>query len=309
MTLLKEQSKECKGKIFNIQRFSVNDGIGIRTIVFLKGCPLRCKWCSNPESQEVFNQLIYNEKNCIGCGRCIKKCTKNAIYYKDDKCKIDWDKCDSCGECTDECFGKALEIEGKEMTVEEVIDEIKKDYSHFLRSNGGLTISGGEPLMQGSFTKNLLLEAKKSGINTAIETTAYAKEEEVREILPLVDMFLLDIKSMDDEKHIKFTGVSNKIIIENARLIAEEGREVIIRVPIIPSFNDDKKSIREIARFVRELEVVDMINLLPYHKLGVNKYTSLGRQYELENLELLSEEKIESLKEEVLKEGLLCKIS
>lgn len=308
MTLLKEQNKECRGRVFNIQRFSVNDGVGIRTIVFLKGCPLKCKWCSNPESQESTIQLIYNEANCIKCGRCIKKCNKDAIYYEDNICKIHWDKCNNCGECVDSCFGKALELEGKDLTVEEVIIEIKKDYSHFLRSNGGLTISGGEPLMQKEFTRELLLEAKRNGINTAIETTAYAKEEDIKEILPLVDMFLLDIKSINNEKHIEFTGVSNEIILNNAKLIAKEGKEVIIRVPIIPKFNDDIKSIREIARFVRALEVVDMINLLPYHKLGVNKYRSLGRKYELDKLELLTEEKIARLKKEVVKEGLLCKI-
>lgn len=308
MTLLKEQNKECRGRVFNIQRFSVNDGVGIRTIVFLKGCPLKCKWCSNPESQESAIQLIYNEVNCIKCGRCIKKCNKDAIYYEDNICKIRWDKCNNCGECVDSCFGKALELEGKDLTVEEVIIEIKKDYSHFLRSNGGLTISGGEPLMQKEFTRELLLEAKRNGINTAIETTAYAKEEDIKEILPLVDMVLLDIKSINNEKHIEFTGVSNEIILNNAKLIAKEGKEVIIRVPIIPKFNDDIKSIREIARFVRALEVVDMINLLPYHKLGVNKYKSLGRKYELDKLELLTEEKIVRLKKEVVKEGLLCKI-
>lgn len=308
MTLLKEQNKECKGRVFNIQRFSVNDGVGIRTIVFLKGCSLKCKWCSNPESQEKKIQLIYNEANCIKCGRCINKCDKNAIYYEDNICKIDWDKCNNCGECVDSCFGNALELEGKDLTVKEVIQEVKKDYSHFLRSDGGLTISGGEPLMQKEFTKALLLEAKSNGINTAMETTAYAKESDIREILPLVDMFLLDIKSIDNDKHIKFTGVSNEVILNNAKLIAKEGKEVIIRVPVIPEFNDDIKSIKEIAKFVRELEVIDMINLLPYHKLGVNKYKSLGRKYELDELQLLTEEKIERLKKEVIKEGLLCKI-
>lgn len=312
MILSREQNKQCNitGRVFNIQKFSVNDGPGIRTIVFLKGCPLRCKWCSNPESQNKEFQLMYNNQNCIECYKCVQTCGKYAIEKNNSgkKLKINRNICDDCGKCVEKCYSEALVMSGKNMTIEEVIKEVKKDSAQFRRSKGGLTISGGEPLMQEEFTKQLLIEAKRNGINTAIETTGYGNEKFIEEIIPLIDVILLDIKNMNSEKHKEFTGVDNKIILENTKRIAELAKELIIRVPVIQGFNADKKSIREIAKFVRSLETIDEIHLLPYHKMGVNKYECLGRDYELLGLEKPSEKLMDDLREEVLKEGLMCNI-
>ncbi|WP_288478811.1 glycyl-radical enzyme activating protein [uncultured Clostridium sp.] len=312
MILSREQNKQCniKGRVFNIQKFSVNDGPGIRTIVFLKGCPLRCKWCSNPESQNKKFQLMYNNQNCIECYKCVQTCGKYAIEKNNSgkKLKINRNICDDCGKCVEKCYSEALVMSGKNMTVEEVIKEVKKDSAQFRRSKGGLTISGGEPLMQEEFTKQLLIEAKRNGINTAIETTGYGNEKFIEEITPLIDVILLDIKNLNSEKHKEFTGVDNKIILENTKRISELAKELIIRVPVIQGFNADKKSIREIAKFVGSLETIDEIHLLPYHKMGVNKYECLGRDYELLDLEKPSEKLMDDLREEVLKEGLMCNI-
>lgn len=295
MDLAREKyNKEAKGTIFDIQRFSINDGPGIRTIVFIKGCPLSCKWCSNPESQLMNVEIMYNSSNCIACGNCKDICPENAIdFYANHK--INRDKCKKCGLCVDKCYYNALLKTGREVKVEELVEELKKDSIQFRRSGGGITISGGELLTQSDFVRELLKACKAKGWHTTIETTAFGKKELVEKILPFVDLVLLDIKHIDKETHREYIGVDNKVILENAQYISENAQELIVRVPVIPNFNCDKESIKDIAEFVSKLNKVERVDLLPYHNLGESKYDNLGLNYEMN-------EKIESPKEEIMEE-------
>ena len=247
---------QTKGRIFDIQRYSVHDGPGIRTIVFLKGCVLRCRWCCNPESQE----------------------------YKIQTMKV---------------LGEDKVI-GRDVTVEEMIEEVEKDRPYYWRSGGGLTLSGGESLCQPEFARDLLRAAKERGINTALESMACAPFETIETILPYLDLYLMDIKHMDSGKHKEFTGKGNELMLENARKIAESGKtELIIRVPVIPTFNDTEKEIEEIARFSDTLPGVKRIHLLPYHRLGQDKYEGLGREYLMKDILPPANEHMESLKRAV----------
>lgn len=247
---------ETKGRIFDIQRFSIHDGPGIRTIVFLKGCVLRCKWCCNPESQEyrIQKMMVQGEEKIIG----------------------------------------------KDVTVEEVMETVEKDRPYYQRSGGGLTLSGGESLCQPDFARDLLRAAKERGINTALESMGCAPFSVIEEILPYLDTYLLDIKHMDGEKHREFTGRSNELMLENAEKIAVTGKtNLVIRVPVIPGFNCTKKEIQDIAVFADRLARVKKIHLLPYHRLGQDKYEGLGRKYELEGLLPPENGQMEELREAV----------
>lgn len=287
-------NKEAKGTIFDIQRFSINDGPGIRTIVFIKGCPLSCKWCSNPESQLMNVEIMYNASNCINCGNCKDICPENAIDFQAEH-KIDRDKCKKCGLCVEKCYYNALLKTGREVNVEELVEELKKDSIQFRRSGGGVTISGGELLTQSDFVRELLKACKAKGWHTTIETTAFGKKELIEKILPFVDLVLLDIKHINKKMHREHIGVDNYLILENAKYISENAKELIIRVPVIPNFNCDKASINDIAEFVSKLNEVERVDLLPYHNLGESKYDNLGINYEMDN-------KIESPKEELMEE-------
>lgn len=299
---------EERGLIFNIQRFSVNDGPGLRTIIFLKGCPLRCLWCSNPESQHQYEELMFNNKNCIGCHNCENVCEYDAIKF-DDIYRIDKLRCINCNKCIDVCYANALVNVGENKTVGEVLEIIKKDSVQFRRSGGGVTLSGGEPLMQPKFSKELLKACKESLINTAIETTAFAESSAINEVFPWVDLALIDIKNINDEKHKKYVGQSNKKILKNIKLIDSLCKNIIIRVPIIPNFNCDEESIREIARFSKSLNNLVEIHILPYHKLGVNKYECLGRDYKMQgDITTPNKETMEKLKNVIEKEGVKCNI-
>ncbi len=297
-----------EGLVFDIQRFSVNDGPGIRTIVFLSGCPLRCQWCANPESQLLRPVVMYNELECIHCGICVSACKHGAISPQ-NKGMIDRTKCVGCGECSMACPAGALIMKGKRMTVEEVIKELKKDGTHYRRSGGGLTISGGEPLVQHEFTLELLKAAHAQGWNTAIETTAHADEEIIRKVLPHVDLSLTDVKSMDAKKHEYFTGVSNEKILKGVKLISEI-TDIMVRVPVIPGVNEKKEDILQIAEFAKTLNQGHLrgINLLPYHSMGENKYKMLGRDYKLHGLQMMNKDDINVLKESVEQTGIPCKI-
>ncbi|MBW9149774.1 glycyl-radical enzyme activating protein [Clostridium sp. CM028] len=297
-----------KGKIFNMQRFSIHDGPGIRTIVFFKGCPLKCDWCSNPESQDPLVQIMYNEKNCIECKKCEKNCPAGAIDMLRPG-RIDREKCTSCGLCAENCYPGGIVKSGEETTVEKVMTELKKETIQFRRSGGGVTLSGGEMLMQPEFAIELLKACKSMGWHTAIETTGYASEETIDKIIPLVDLVLLDIKHLDDEKHKKHVYVSNEIIIRNAKKIAAFGTELIIRVPVIPQFNCDKNSISDIAKFAKSLGIVKHLDLLPYHKLGANKYENLGLDYIMgQEIKTPDEDTMNSFKKIVEEYGLECSI-
>lgn len=293
-----------EGLVFDIQRFSIHDGPGIRTIVFLKGCPLSCRWCSNPESQKLKPSIMYQSMNCIHCGRCISACPNGAIS-SNNKWFINRDICTACGECTKVCPTGALTLKGKKMTVEQVIKELKKDATNYRRSNGGITLSGGEPLVQSDFTKEILKACKGQGWHTAIETTGYASSEIIEEVFPYIDLALMDIKIIDSNVHKKYTGVSNKLILDNAHKISKITK-VVVRVPVIPEFNSKEEDILEICKFVNSLNKIDTIHLLPYHTYGENKYELLGRDYFMKGLKSLDKEKIDSLKCVVESQNLKC---
>ena len=268
------------GKIFDIQRFSIYDGPGIRTNVFLKGCNLRCLWCHNPESQSMKNELMLNHDKCVDCGECSKICDKT---FTSD--------CTACGKCAEVCAHKARKIKGETVSAENIVKTVLKDNEFYKTSGGGVTLSGGEPLLQADFAAEILKKCKESGIHTAIETALNVKWESVEKILPYTDLVLCDIKCIDEKKHIDCTGVSNKLILENAQKLRASGVNVIFRTPVIPGYNDDE--IGKIAEFCGDYEY----EILAYHKTGCGKYKSLGREYALSSVEPPSAEFMNGLSE------------
>lgn len=295
-----------QGTVFDIQRFSLHDGPGIRTIVFLKGCPLSCVWCSNPESQGSSPVVMYKQDECLHCGRCAAACKRKAIHL-DRKTLIDRSICTSCGECVNACPSGALVMKGRRMTVQQVVKELKKDATTYRRSGGGITLSGGEPLVQHEFAAQLLHACKAQGWHTAIETTGFGSEEAVDRVIPFVDTVLLDIKHMDLEKHKRFTGAANDVILRNAQRISRIS-ETVVRVPVIPGFNYSQEELEAIAKFAKTLRGVRTIHLLPYHTFGENKYALLGREYGLSDIKPIKPEELEPYREAVERHGFRCVI-
>ncbi len=291
------------GYVFNIQHYSVHDGPGIRTIVFLKGCPLRCKWCCNPESQKLEPELGYNANKCIGsdnCLRCAEVCAVGAIKQGNDKDKkilIDRDTCTKCMACADACPAKALEVFGKKYSVDEIIKTVEKDSLFYGRSGGGLTISGGEPLVQAYFTLAILKQARSHRINTAIETCGYGDWTKLAQVCEHLNTLIMDIKCMDPEKHKEFTGVSNELILSNFKKLCQEFPNLpkLIRTPVIPGFNDTEEDIQAIVDFIKDQPNVQY-ELLKYHRLGEQKYTYIGKTYPYKGAQL-DDEKFNRLKE------------
>ncbi len=267
------------GLIFNIQRFSVNDGPGIRTTVFLKGCPLHCRWCHNPESISPHKELILREDRCVRCGDCMKLCKNGAIREEGGSYVTSRERCKQCGDCTKLCYAEAREIVGYEVTVDEIVREVEKDRVFFDESGGGVTFSGGEPLMQHEFLRSALEACKKRNFHTTVDTTGFTSASILESLSASVDLFLYDLKTLDDGKHREYTGVSNRTIIGNLRLLSRLGKNVIVRVPVIPGVNDGPEDIREIGTFVASLGNIPEIQLLPYHQTGVDKYSRLGVEY------------------------------
>jgi len=302
-----------KGNVFDIQRFSVHDGPGIRTIVFLKGCPLRCVWCCNPESQAAYIQIGWFAKNCIFCEKCVAACPYQAITTKisnEGKVRVfDLDKCRQCEikECVKVCPSKAIVKFGNEKTVDEVMKTVKKDGLFYKNSKGGITVSGGEPLVQADFVRDLLAESKKMGYNTAIETSSYSSWNNFEKILEFTDLFLCDLKHMDDELHSSMTGASNAVILKNLERLSKTAKEVKIRVPVIPGFNGNVASIRDICIFSKEIGV-DELHLLPYHRLGRAKYDKLFLKYDIEDIMPPSKELMADLESVAINCGLRVKI-
>ena len=293
-----------QGLIFDIQRYSVHDGPGIRTLVFLKGCPLSCLWCSNPESQKTGPELAFRQTFCIGCGVCVDVCPRQAIQLKDTSIEIDRSKCDLCGECVKICSPEALSIIGKQMTVEQVLAEVERDLIFYEVSQGGITVSGGEPLAQAHFVEVLLKAGKAKGMITAIETAGYAPWPSVERIIRYTDLVLYDIKHIDPVVHRRLTGVSNKLILENARRIANLGVPLTIRCPVVPGFNDKPRDMDRLFHFVVNLPGVKQIDLLPYHRLGGPKYTMLGCDYALKEVKPPTRQDLERLTQVANRQGL-----
>jgi len=279
------------GVIFNIQRYSIHDGPGIRTTVFLKGCPLNCWWCQNPESQLSGQEMIFWEDRCISCGACSTICPSGAIQMKDGIPVTEKEKCILCGKCIEKCPTLAREMIGEKLTTEEVIKEIEKDLIFYEESSGGVTFSGGEPLGQSEFLESLLVCCQKKKIHTAVDTSGYISWKILSKISSKVDLFLYDLKIMDSGRHKKYTGISNEIIIENLKKLSSVHRNIFIRFPVIPGINDDSQNIKEMGEFLSSLKIAQ-VNLLPYHYIGIDKYRRLGRIYKLVTTQPPSEEKL-----------------
>ena len=299
------------GMVFNIQRYQIHDGPGIRTLVLLKGCPLRCQWCANPEGQKHEPQLYYLGTKCRLCGRCIEACLRHGNVIVDGKMILTRDLCVTCGACVEECLFSAREIKGKSMTVDEVVKEVEKDRSFYFTSGGGITIGGGEPLAQPKFTKNILQTCKRIGINTAIETSACGPWDELKEIVASSDWIFCDLKTVDPCAHKAGTGCSNQLILENCEKLSHaiQGQEthLTVRVPVIPGFNDSEASITAIADFVKQhMPAASEVELLRYHSLALGKYQNLGMEYSLPELVPSSETEMIALKELIEKSGVKC---
>ena len=261
-----------KARIFDIKYFAVHDGPGLRTTVFFKGCPLRCVGCHNPESLSRGIQLSYHSDKCVRCGRCVLAC-QEGVHSLDQLHTVLHDRCKHCGDCLKVCPADALTLYGKDVSVDEVMDEILED-ADFYGENGGLTLSGGEALMQVDFCVELLKRAKAAGINTAVDTSGYVKRESLDRVIPYTDLFLYDIKAFDEDVHLSCTGVSNKIILENLQYLSSLDKAIEVRIPFVPEYNSDQ--IEKIAAFLAPLPSLRAVKVLPYHNLARSKYASLS---------------------------------
>ncbi len=288
---MKISDAKTRGIVFNIQNYSVHDGDGIRTLVFLKGCPLRCKWCSNPESHKKQPELAFNPRKCLTtekCTRCIDACPNGALSASENHMPVfDPEKCVRCHTCAAACPSSALNVYGETMTVEEVIRTVEKDDAFYARSGGGMTLSGGEATLQGTFAAALLREARRRRIHCMIETCGHCQWETLSEVCKNLDALIMDIKSMDSARHKEFTGVGNELILENFAKVCEAFPDlpIMVRTPVIPGFNDTEEDIRAILEFLPTRKQLTY-ELLPYHRFGEAKYDYLGKNYEMQDLEL-----------------------
>ena len=299
---------EKKGLVFNVQRFSIHDGPGIRTTVFMKGCPLKCLWCSNPESQDFSPNLMVRDINCRGCGACVKVCPEGAITLtKEQGRMIDWGKCTQCLICADACIYDSLNVCGKYMAVEEILEEVMRDHDFYKNSGGGITVSGGEALSQNEFVADLLKECKGQGLHTVLDTTGYAPWEKIERVLRFVDLVLFDIKHPDSREHKRSTGVGNELILENLARISETNI-VWLRMPLIAGFNDSEECIKGVAMLGKRIGA-EKLSLLPYHEGGKSKSEQIGRPYGFPRGKAPEDEHITFLKEVIEKEGVKVSIA
>jgi pyruvate formate lyase activating enzyme len=285
-----------RGVVFNIQRFSIQDGPGIRTTVFMKGCPLRCPWCSNPESQNPFPEVGHSDTLCNECGRCIEVCEVQAISLTDNGIKINRKTCTNCGKCIEVCTPGALKFYGKEMSVEEVYQEVIRDTLFYRNSGGGVTAGGGEPLFQADFVAELFKRCQDAGIHTCMDSCGYATPSAWKKVLPYTNLVLFDMKLKDTSAHRRVIGKSNGKILSNLKLVAEAGVPVIVRIPVIPGINDSEENIADTARYVAGINGLREVNLLPYHRFGEGKYAMLDRRYRLSELRPPTDSQLEELR-------------
>lgn len=294
-----------KGITFNIQKFSIHDGPGIRTTVFLKGCPLRCQWCSNPESQLEDIQILYDQSKCVHCLNCIKQCKKNAISYSNNKIQIDFHKCVGCLQCVHSCMQNALSHEGEYKDVQEIVNICLQDIDFYEESQGGVTISGGEGMSQPRFVEALVKSLKEHHIHVAIETTGYIQEDTFSKLAPMFDLLLFDVKHYDSNKHYQGTGVHNELIINNLKWAIHHGIEVLPRIPVIPDFNSSLEDAKGIADLLLSIGI-NKVQLLPFHQFGERKYELLNREYLLKNKKALHPEDLKDYQQIFLDKGIHC---
>ncbi len=296
------------GRVFNIQRFSTEDGPGIRTTVFLKGCPLTCLWCANPESQQIRRQVAHNDALCDRCGRCAPACARQAISLTGSGIRIDRNLCDDCGDCVKVCGPRSLRMIGDDKTVDEVMEEILRDRHYYRSSQGGVTCSGGEPLTQAPFVAELFERCQDEGLHTTLDTTGHGSARALSEVLKHTNLVLFDLKVMDDALHRKTTGITNRQILRNARLVSGSSAQMIIRVPLIPGVSDTDGNLTAIARFVKELRPGIVVNVLPYHRFGMNKYAMLDQPYPMNDAQPLEHDRVAQTVEMFGAHGLECEI-
>lgn len=311
MTNLGCKNKDITGMLFNIDRYAVSDGPGIRTNIYFKGCGMRCLWCANPESQRHSVDISFHSAKCISCGRCLDVCPQGCISIVEGKTKVDFKNCNSCGECTEVCPSKALLKYGRIYTLSEVIDKIRRDAHIYRKSGGGVTCSGGEPMLQYEFLKEILKYCRSMGIHTAVETCAFVDNNIFLECIPYVDCLFVDLKHMDEEIHRKLTGKDNALIHRN--LVAasyafnNSGKDLVVRQVVVPGLTDGE-NIKHLIDYVCTLPFVSYIELLPYHNYGVNKYEALSRQYLLNDIDLPKHEDLEPYCDYAKSKGLICRI-
>jgi pyruvate formate lyase activating enzyme len=292
-----------EGMIFDIKRLSTDDGPGIRTTVFMKGCPLRCDWCASPESLKKVPEISFNEDKCIRCGLCVEACPTGTQKMNGTRRTIEWEKCTHCGECVRVCPSTALRMIGRPVGVKELLSEIEKDKTFFENSGGGVTISGGEPTLQLDFLERFLARCRERGIHTTLDTTGYIEWSRFERIVDLVDLFLYDLKHIDEEEHKKLTGVSNRRILENLEKLVQRGKNVIVRIPVIPNRNDTQKNVSQSRDFLSSLGI-RRVDLLPFNKAAGSKYRLLGKTYACEGLQPLSDGKMNRIKAEFERAGI-----
>lgn len=287
--------------VFDIQKFSVHDGPGIRTVVFLKGCPMRCQWCANPESQICTPEVILHPEKCIGCGKCREVCE----FLRNSK-SADFEKpagCTECGNCTYVCYAGARSLIGKQITPEEIIKEIDKDIVFYENSGGGVTFSGGEAMLYPEFISEVADHYKNTKVSAAVETCGDVPWENFGKVLPYIDLVLFDLKIMDSEQHLRYTGRPNDRILDNLKKTAKQV-ETIIRIPIIPTINDCRENIESVGDFIESSEgKIKKVHILPYHNYGMSKYQGLGREYLLKDLKAPDNERMEMIREMLLRYG------
>ena len=293
---------DLKGLIFDVMRFSLHDGPGIRTTVFFKGCPLECWWCHNPEGLSSEREVVYLEGRCVRCGDCVTACPHHAISWTDRPVRDDA-VCQKCGTCAATCPSEATQIIGRWVTVDQLIEEISRDALFFDESGGGVTFSGGEPLAQARFLEALLDECRERRIHTAVETCGAVGQHALLRVSRKVDLFLYDLKLMHSGKHKQYTGAGNERILQNLVALANGHRKVIVRMPVIPGVNDDERNAEKMAEFLKSAGI-SQLDLLPYHDIGSDKYTRLHRAYRLEGLKPPSTEAMNALAERFRRDGL-----
>jgi pyruvate formate lyase activating enzyme len=297
-----------KGIIFDVKRYAIHDGPGIRTTVFLKGCPLQCQWCQNPEGIESRPEILLRSKRCAeDCSACVSACPQGAISKNGSSVEFNTERCDFCRKCEDVCVYDALEVVGREVTVHEALEEIERDRVFFEESGGGITFSGGEPLMQLDFVQALLTKVKERNIHTTLDTSGYIDFADLERINDQVDLFLYDIKIIDNEKHKKYTGVSNTIILENLQKLSKKGASVTVRIPLIPGINDDAQNVELFVEYMKTLKNIKHINILPYHKGGCEKYKNLRKEDSLKTFQPPTNDRIDEIKQLLVESGFSVK--